>query len=313
MRYIEDFKEGDSVVGHFLCKRKISGKTRSGKSYLSLTLFDKTGSIEAKVWEMGNHIQSFEENDFIKVDGEVQAYNNELQFKINRIRKSLDGEYTASDYIPSTDKNIDSIINQLYEYIQSLSNSYLKRLLEAIVINNETISHNLKLHSAAKNMHHSYMGGLAEHTLSVVQICDFMSGRYKYVNRDLLITCAMLHDLGKIFELSPFPENDYTDEGQLLGHIVIMSMLINDEASKINGFPEKLKNLVIHCILSHHGEYEFASPTLPKIIEAFILHCADNSDAKIKMFEETIEKDNTLGSWVGYHRMLARNIRKSDF
>ena len=313
MRYIEEFKEGETIVGHYFCKKRQTGKTRAGKNYLSLTLGDKTGRIEAKVWELSNQIQSFEENDYIKIDGEVQAYNGELQLRVHKIRKSTEGEYDPADYVPSTEQDIDVIMDRLMDYIKSLANPFIKQLLENILIHNKEVHEALKWHSAAKNMHHSYMGGLAEHTLSVVEICDFMGSRYKYVNRDLLIASAMLHDIGKLFELSPFPENDYTDEGQLIGHIVIASDMISEEAAKIPDFPEQLKNLLKHCILAHHGEYEFGSPKRPKIIEAFILHCADNADAKIKMFEDAIDKDNTQGYWVGYHRMLARNIRKSDY
>jgi 3'-5' exoribonuclease len=156
------------------------------------------------------------------------------------------------------------------------------------------------------------VGGLAEHTLSVVSICEFLGGRYKYVDMDLLITAAILHDLGKVYELSPFPENDYTDDGQLLGHIVIMAARIEKEASNIPGFPRALKSLLTHCVISHHGEYVFGSPELPKTIEAFILHCADNSDAKLKMIEEAVGKDKSSGDYTGYHKILARSIRKPE-
>ena len=313
MRHITDLKDGENIVEHYLCKKRQTGKTRSGKNYLSLTLADKTGVVEAKVWDLNNQIQSFEENDFIKIDGEVQIFNNELQIKVNRIRKSTEGEYDKMDYIPSSDKDINAIYAQLEDYIKSIENTYLKQLLESILIKNKTINSALKIHSAAKNMHHSYMGGLAEHTLSVVQICDFLGERYKKVNRDILLTSALLHDIGKIYELSPFPENDYTDEGQLIGHIIIMNDIITEEASKIPGFPDKLKNLVKHCILSHHGEFEFGSPKKPQIIEAFILHCADNTDAKIKMLEDFIDNDTSSGPWVGYNKIFGQYIRKSDF
>ncbi len=312
MRYIEDFKEDDQIIGHYLCKQKQSLKSRAGKTYLSLKLQDKTGIIDAKIWEINNSIQNFDESDYIKIDATVVSYQNELQLRINKLRKSQVGEFFESDYIPTTDKNIDELYKKILEYINSIANTYVKKLVEDIFINNKDISENFKSHSAAKTMHHSYMGGLIEHTLSVVQICDFMCGRYKSVNRDILISTALLHDIGKIFELSNFPDNDYTDEGQLLGHIIIGMELITETAAKIEKFPQDLLNLLKHSIISHHGEYEFGSPKRPKTIEAFILHCADNMDAKIKMFEEIIEKDNTMGNWVGYQKMLERNIRKSN-
>jgi len=313
MRYIEDLRDGESIIEHYLCKEKRLLKSRAGKNYLSLKLQDKTGIIDAKVWEMNNSIQSFEENDFIKIDGLINTYQNELQINIKKIRKSKEGEYDAMNYIPCTDKDIAALYRQLLEYINTLSNPYIKKLLENIFIKNALISEKFKKHSAAKTMHHNYMGGLLEHTLSVVQICDFMSTRYKHINRDILVSTAMLHDIGKLIELSEFPINDYTDEGQLLGHIVIGVELITSETAKIDGFPEKLKALIKHSIVSHHGEYEYGSPKRPKTIEAFILHCADNMDAKTKMYEDMISKNNTSGNWVGYNKMLNRNIRKSDF
>lgn len=313
MRYIEDFKEDDIIIDHYLCKQRQSLKSRAGKTYLSLKLQDKTGTIDAKVWDLNNNIQSFEENDFIKIDAVVLTYQNDLQLKINKIRKSSAGEYDELNYIPCTDKDVSTLHEEILSIIKSISNEYIREMLNNIFVNHPKISKEFKIHSAAKSMHHSYMGGLIEHTLSVAQICDFMSTRYKYVNRDILICTALLHDIGKIFELSDFPDNDYTDDGQLLGHLIIGCELVTEESDKIEGFPHKLQSIIKHCILSHHGEYEYGSPKRPKTIEAFILHCADNMDAKVKMFEEIIEKDNTQGDWVGYHKMLNRNIRKSDF
>jgi 3'-5' exoribonuclease len=156
------------------------------------------------------------------------------------------------------------------------------------------------------------MGGLLEHTVSVAQICDFMSGRYKYINRDLLITSALLHDIGKIYELSRLPDNDYTDDGQMLGHLFIGAEMVALEAKNIEGFPHELESLLKHSILSHHGELEFGSPKLPNTMEAFLLHCADNMDAKLKTYEETIDKDSTAGHWAGFQRLLNRWVRRSD-
>ncbi len=313
MRYINEIREGENVVEHFLCKSKQTLKSRAGKSYLSLKLQDKTGTVDAKVWELNNDIKAFDENEFIKIDGTAIVYQNDIQLNVKRIRRSLEGEYDPMDYIPSTEKNIEEMTKELLGYINTIKNNFVKKLLEEIFINNSVISKKLKYHSAAKNIHHGYMGGLVEHTLSVTQICDFMAPRYKYVDRDILIATAMLHDIGKIYELSDFPENDYTDDGQLLGHIIIGTELITETAKKIDGFPKKLESLLKHSILSHHGEYEYGSPQLPKTIEAFILHCADNMDAKVKVIEEMIDTDNTAGSWVGYQKMLQRNIRKSDY
>ncbi len=313
MRYISDLKEDETVIEHYLCKKKQTLKSRAGKSYLSLILQDKTGIVSAKVWELNNYIQSFSENDFIKIEGSVLSYQNELQINIRKIRRSQEGEYEPLDYIPSTDKNIEELFKRLMNIINSLKNPYIKTLLQNIYIKNDNIRERFKLHSAAKNMHHNYMGGLLEHTLSISEICDFLAGHYPFANRDILIASGMLHDIGKIMELSPFPDNDYTDDGQLLGHIVIGIELINSECAKIEKFPHQLKSLLKHSVLAHHGEYEFGSPKRPKTIEAFILHCVDELDAKLKIFEDMINSDSTQGNWVGYHKMLARNIRKSRF
>ncbi len=312
MKFIEDFKEDDHIVGHYLCKQKQSLKSRAGKNYYSLKLQDKTGTIDGKVWELSNEIKAFDENDFIKIDAVVLTYQNDLQLKISKIRKSDEGEYDPMDFIPSTEKDVNGLQSQIKDYIKSISNQQIKKLMENIM-SREEIAQEFKRHSAAKNMHHSYMGGLLEHTVSVVEICDFLSKMYKTANRDILIATAILHDIGKIYELSCFPQNDYTDDGQLLGHIVMGAELIEKEASKIEGFSHQLKTLLKHSILSHHGEYEYGSPKLPKTIEAFILHCADNLDAKVKMYEDLIKNNHTQGQWVGYQKMLSRNIRRTDF
>lgn len=313
MRYINELREGENIIEHYLCKKKNTLKSRTGKSYLSLILQDKTGTIDAKVWELYNGIQSFEENDFIKVDAVVLTYQNDLQLNIKKIRRSREGEYNPMDYIPSTDKDVDELYENILELVESITNPYLKQLGENVFIKNKEISDKFKTHSAAKAMHHNYMGGLLEHTLNVAQICDFMAPRYKYVNRDLTVLAGLLHDIGKIKELSAFPLNDYTDEGQLIGHIVIGAELVTEEAAKIENFPEELKNLLKHCILAHHGEYEFGSPKRPKTMEAFILHAADDTDAKLKMFQDAIDSDNTAGNWAGYQKMLTRNIRNSQY
>lgn len=313
LRYINELREGENVVGHYLCKSKQVLKSRAGKSYYSLKLQDKTGTLDGKVWDLNNDIKSFEENDFIKIDGTVLIYNNEPQLNVRKIRKSNEGEYDPMDYIPSTDKNMSEMYTKLMSYIDTIENKYVKQLLISILKDNRFVAENLKTHSAARTLHHGYLGGLLEHTLSVTEICDFMSGRYKKVNRDVLICCAMLHDIGKIYELSKFPTNDYTDDGQLLGHIVIGAEMVHDAAAKIDGFPSELEAVIKHCILAHHGEFEYGSPELPKLMEAFILHCADNMDAKAKAIEEIIDSDNTQGRWVGYSKMLQRNIRKTEF
>ena len=313
MRYLEDVKENEHVIEHYLCRQKQTLKTRGGKTYYSLRLSDKTGQMDAKVWEMNNDIQSFEEGDMVKIDAQVVTYQNELQLKIIKLRKSREDEYIPLNYVPCTEKDIEALYKEVVGFIKSVNHPKLRAVLEGILVNDPARVAAFKSHSAAKQMHHSYMGGLLEHTLNVAQICDYMSGRYKHVNRDLLITGALLHDIGKIYELSAMPMNDYTDDGQMLGHITIGVEMIQDEVRKIEDFPHELASLLKHSILAHHGEYEFGSPKLPATIEAFLLHCADNMDAKLKTFEEILDKDSTAGPWTGYQKMLNRYIRRSDF
>ncbi|MDO5388291.1 MAG: HD domain-containing protein, partial [Clostridia bacterium] len=208
---------------------------------------------------------------------------------------------------------VSKLYEQLTAYISSVENKYIKELLTNIFIKNKNIADSFKKHTAAKAMHHNYMGGLIEHTISVTDICNFFASHYENVNRDILIASALLHDIAKLKELSDFPNIDYTDDGELLGHIVMGSEFIGSEADKIEGFPHQLRSLIQHNILAHHGEYEYGSPKLPRTLEAFLLHCADDTDAKEKMFETAIAESTNTGHWAGYNRILARNIRKTEF
>lgn len=313
MRHISDFITDENILDFYLCKSKQTFETRTGKKYLSLVLQDKTGTINAKVWELNNDIQSFEENDFIKIDGIVTLYKSEHQLNIRKIRRANEGEYEPSEYIPVSTKNITDMFQKIVKIISSMKNTYVKQLMENIYINDKEINGLFTSHSAAKTMHHNYMGGLLEHTLSIVEICDFLSSHYEDIDRDLLIATALLHDTGKIYELSTFPNNDYTDDGQLLGHITMGVELVNRKADEIEDFPHKLRSLIKHGILSHHGQYEYGSPKRPKTKEAFILSSIDELDAKLKMYEDMISSDKTQGSWAGYNKMLSLNIRKTEY
>ena len=196
MKYIKELREGENVIEHYLCKSRASMKSRNGKTYLSLKLQDKTGIVDAKVWDMNKDIQSFQENDFIKVDAFVTTFNNELQLNVKRIRRSREGEYDPADFIPSTDKNIDEMYTQLLAYIKTIQSPYIKKLLEEIFLRHPVISKDFKYHSAAKTMHHSFRGGLVEHTLSVTQICDFMAPRYEFLDRDFRFSRKRLYRRG---------------------------------------------------------------------------------------------------------------------
>lgn len=311
MVFIEDFNEGDMISGVYLCKNKQVGTTKSGKTYYNLELVDKTGTIAGKVWELSNAIGHFESKNFIKIDGQVTSFNNELQLNIKKIRIADEGEYAESDYMPCTGKDIDDMYSQLLALINSLDKDYYKSLLRKFFVDDTTFVKDFKAHSAAKSIHHAYIGGLLEHSLAVAKLCDYYTTYYSVLNRDLLITAALLHDVGKVYELSKFPENDYTDAGQLLGHIVMGTMMIRDKINTIDGFPARAANELEHCILAHHGELEFGSPKKPALIEAVALSFADNTDAKLQTFIQELDASKESG-WLGFNRALQSNIRKTS-
>jgi len=310
MRFINELFDGEIVSDVYLCKNKIVGKTKAGKTYYSLQLVDGTGSIDGKIWELNNGIGHFEAMNYVKVDGQVTVFNNSLQMNIKKIRVAEEGEYDINDYMPTTKKDIEGMYAQLVSIIGTIEKPYYKTLLESFFVNDAKLVKEFKVHSAAKSIHHGYVGGLLEHTLAVTKMCDYYTTYYPILNRDLLLSAAMLHDIGKLYELSSFPENDYTDSGQLLGHIVMGCMMIRDRVNEIEGFPAKEANELEHCILSHHGELEFGSPKKPALIEALALAFADNTDAKLQAFMEALAAKDETG-WLGYSRMFESNIRKT--
>lgn len=312
MRYISELHEGDMVSEVFLCKTKTSGTSKFGKTYYSLSLQDKTGMIDGKVWELNNAIGHLEAMDYIMVKGKVTNFQGNNQLNIEMIRKADEGEYQISDYMPSTKKDIDEMYDELLAMIQRVQNPYLKELAMKVFVEDKEFAKKFKIHSAAKSVHHGYIGGLLEHSVSVAKLCEQYAVLYPQLNRDLLVTTALFHDIGKAEELSAFPENDYTDEGQLVGHIVMGTIKLSKLMDEIQGFPAKLANEVKHCILSHHGELEFGSPKKPALAEALALSQADNLDAKMETFAEVIEKKQEGQEWSGFQRLFDTKIRESS-
>ena len=313
MKYIETLREGDRINEVYLCKFKQPALTKAGKPYDNVILQDKTGTIDAKVWDPGSiGIDEFDTMDYVAITGDVTSFQGNLQLSIKRARKVREGEYNPSDYLPVSEYDIDGMYIELMGYINSIKNPYLSKLLHAF-FDNTNFEKRFKFHSAAKSVHHGFVGGLLEHTLSVTRNCDFFAKNYPIINRDLLLTASMFHDVGKLSELSTFPENDYTDAGQLLGHIVIGCEWVGEEIRKIEGFPVVLANELKHCILAHHGELEFGSPKKPALVEALALSFADNMDAKMETMKELLAGigDNNL-EWQGYNRLLESNIRKTS-
>jgi 3'-5' exoribonuclease len=249
--------------------------------------------------------------DYVYIDADVTVFQNSNQLNIKRARKADEGEYMPGDYLPVSSKDIGLMYEELLGFIKSLKNPYLKKLLESFFVEDTAFAKAFQFHSAAKSVHHGFVGGLLEHTLSVVKLCDYYAGYYPLINRDLLLTAAMFHDMGKTKELSSFPENDYTDDGQLLGHIIIGTEMIGERIRTIPGFPDKLTSELKHCILAHHGELEYGSPKKPAIIEALALNFADNTDAKLETMIEVLKSAGDNNGWLGYNRLMETNIRKT--
>lgn len=309
MRYIKDIKEGDSIGGIYFCKGKNELKSKSDKPYYSIILQDKTGNLDAKVWDINsNGIEDFETGDFVFVQGQVKKYQSALQATLFMIKRCEEGEYELSDFIPVSKKDRDEMFKEFTAILNTVQGEFYKKLLERFFKDSEFVER-FKNHSAAKTMHHSFLGGLLEHSLGVLRICDFMSKQYPLLNRDLLITVAPLHDIGKMFEISGFPANDYTDEGQLLGHIFIGANLVSEKIKEIPGFPKKVADEILHCILSHHGSLEYGSPKLPALMEAKALSMADDMDAKMQMFTELISSNEGRTDWLGFNKMFESNVR----
>lgn len=312
MRFINTLREGDTIRAIYLCKTKRSAETRNGKPYDNLILQDKTGTLDGKVWDPNSGgIADYDEKDFVEVFGEIISYNNAMQLNIKQLRKAYEDEYNPADYMPTSEKSVDAMYQELLSYVKQVENKYLRQLLEYYFVNDEVFIKNFKTHSAAKSVHHSFAGGLLEHTLSIVKLCEYYVNAYPLLSKDLLYTAAIFHDIGKTKELSSFPENDYTDDGQLLGHIVIGVEMISEGVRHIEGFPAKIASELKHCVVAHHGELEFGSPKKPALAEAVALHYADATDAKLQTLTE-IFKDKDGSDWLGYQKLFESNLRKSS-
>ena len=311
MLYIKDLRDGDTIRTIYLCKGKRSAETRNGKPYDNLILQDKTGTLDGKVWDPNSQgICDYSEKDFIEVFGDVITYNGNLQLNIKQIRMAQEGEYNPADYMPTTEKSVDSMYKELLTYVGKIDNEWLRQAVEYYFVKDEGFIKSFQGHSAAKTVHHGFAGGLLEHTLSVVKFCEYMVGAYPILNKDLLYASAICHDIGKTRELSNFPDNDYTDEGQLIGHIVIGVEMLNEAIRSIPDFPERLANEWKHCILAHHGELEYGSPKKPALAEAMALNLADNADAKMQTLTEIFKAKDTK-DWLGYNRLFESNLRKT--
>lgn len=311
MYFIEKFKEGDRISDVYLCKSKSVAVAKTGKEYGNVILADKTGTVDSKIWDLtSGGIGDFEAGDYVFIAGQVTVYNGNIQLKVERARVADENEYVISDYIQCSRYDIEDMYKELMGIIKTVKNPYISKLLNSFFVEDADFISKFKTCAAGKSVHHGFMGGLLEHSLSVTRMCDSMAQNYDYLNRDLLVACAMLHDCGKVRELAPFPKNDYTDDGNFIGHIVMGYEMVTDKMKQIKDFPEMLKAEIGHCILAHHGQLEYGSPKKPSIAEALALSFADDCDAKMETMKEALESKES-SDWLGYNRWIDSNIKKT--
>jgi 3'-5' exoribonuclease len=309
--YIRDAaqQENKVITTSFVVSNKQIKSKKSGEPYLDLTLMDRTGTLQAKMWDnVEECAYTFEQDDIVKIKGLINKYNQRWQLTIHKVRKIDEAEIDFSDYLPKTSKNIDELWRTLGEFVATIEEPHLRRLLELFMADPE-IARAYRNAPAAKTMHHACIGGLLDHVVSLFRSCDLVVRNYAFVNRDLLLTGAFLHDIGKVRELSYNRSFGYTTEGQLLGHLIIDLELLHAKLEQIPGFPPQLKILIEHLIISHHGKYEFGSPKLPMFPEALMLHYLDDLDSKMEAMRAQFEHDADLDSpWTGYNAAMARSL-----
>jgi 3'-5' exoribonuclease len=301
--------ENQTITALFVVASKQVKPKKSGEPYLALTLCDRTGTIEAKMWDgVPEAMHTFDQDDFIKVRGLINKYNNRFQLTIHKLRKCEESEVDFADYLPATKKNVDELWAKVGAYVDSFQNPHLQALIKAFMADPE-IEKAYKCAPAAKTLHHAFIGGLLDHVVSLMNSCDLILRNYPHLNRDLVLTGVFLHDIGKIHELTYARSFSYTTEGQLLGHMIIELEMLHKKLLGLPDFPTELKTLVEHLIISHHGQYEFGSPKLPMFPEALLLHYMDDLDSKIESMRAHFEREiGSEAEWAGYNPSLGRPL-----
>jgi 3'-5' exoribonuclease len=309
--YVSDLKPNQVVTTTLLVHIKDVRQKKSGEPYLSLLLGDRTGEVDAKMWDnVTDVIDTFERDDFIKVKGLLQVFQNRPQLTIHKMVRVLDTEIDFADYFPASTRDPAEMFAELRGIVAGIQNQHLRPLLEAF-LDDEPLARMYRIAPAAKHVHHAFLGGLIEHVLSVCNLCRATAAHYKYVDLDLLLTGAVLHDVGKVAELTYDRSFGYSTEGQLLGHIIIGLRLLHEKLQRFPEFPSKLRVLVEHLIVSHHGELEYGSPKVPLFPEALLLHHLDNLDSKMECMRSLVAKDRHVdGCWTGYNASLERSLLK---
>ncbi len=312
--FISDIKNGDKVDQVFLAVKSEGRATKTGSLYLMAQLGDRTGNIEARMWNATNaSIDEFGKSEIVRVRGRVETYQNSYQLIIEKFASVDESAVDLSSLMPSTDKDVEKMMSELQDILYSVTNKHIKQLFK-LFLEDDEICKGLRSAPAAVNYHHAFLGGLLEHIVSTLKLALSVLPNYPVIDKDLLLTGVFFHDIGKITELSYTKGFKYTDEGMLVGHLIVGVNMVIEKAGKIKGFPKKLLNVITHLLLSHHGEYEWGSPKLPMTVEAIALHYLDNFDAKVYAFGKAIKEDkNENSNWTEYNRMFARKLYKNNY
>ncbi len=304
--FVKDLTDGQSVKEMFAVKEKTKAKSRNNKVYVTLKLSDRTGTISGKIWENAERkYELFEKGDIVLIEGYTSSYKGVLEIHIDKIRKCGEKEYDIGDFLPVSGRSIEEMKKELFDFVNSVKNEYLQNLLRA-VFKDEEFMKKFENAPGSVGIHHTYVGGLLEHTLNVAKICNTVAQIYPEIDRDLLISGALLHDIGKIYEYEVSASISSTNAGKLIGHIIIGTHLVEDKIEQFEDFPEELRINLLHLIVSHHGEYEFGSPKLPQTAEAAALAYSDLLDSKTEDFLEI--KKNANDEWSSYVGHLERKI-----
>ncbi|MBI5190723.1 MAG: HD domain-containing protein [Nitrospirae bacterium] len=318
MKYINELKEGERVESVFAVSEKSLRITRAGKAFLALKLSDKTGSVDAVIWDNAEaHNQKFVKGDFLGIRGDVSNYQGTLQLTIQTLKKVEQTPEYIERFVATTDRDVDGLAGEVAEIVAGIKSPKVRELINNI-FGDPGFMAAFKAAPAAKGIHHAFSGGLIQHTLKVARLCEIIYKEYSetdpkiaaMINRDILIAGALLHDIGKMEELTPGPTFDFTKKGRLLGHVSLGLLTLKARMDEVEGFPEDAAELLMHMVLSHHGELEYGAPKRPKCLEAFILHYADNLDAKLQGLMEFAGKDLTEGDFTAYNKLYERYFYK---
>jgi 3'-5' exoribonuclease len=311
--YVNELKPDRIVTCIFLVCSKEIRHNKKGDPYLSLRLGDRTGALDAKMYEhAAEAIETFDGDDFVKVKGLLQIFHNRPQLTVHTIQRLDDGEVDFTDYFPASARDPEEMWRELRGFAEAIADPHLHQLVAAL-LDDEEIARRYRVAPAAKQIHHAYLGGLIEHVLSLCHLARMTASHYPMIDGDLLVTGAILHDIGKIYELSYERGFSYSDEGQLLGHMLIAVRMLGEKLRDIPDFPPRLRSLVEHMIVSHHGQLEFGSPKIPVFPEAMLLHYLDDLDSKMECMRRLIETDSQLeGNFTSFSSSLERVLLKKE-